>query len=67
METEINIKEILKDKPNGTKLYADAFGKLSLEYVNNNGISTKTKIGTFRNFYNNGKYDKKWRTYFSSF
>lgn len=28
MEKEINIAEILKDKPQGTKLYADAFGDL---------------------------------------
>ena len=43
METEINIKEILKDKPNGTKLYADAFGELSLEHIKDNeddGIKT---------------------------
>ena len=28
METKINIAAILKDKPQGTKLYADAFGDL---------------------------------------
>ena len=36
METEINIAEILKDKPKGTKLYADAFGELNLERVRYN-------------------------------
>lgn len=58
MEKEINIAEILKDKPKGTKLYADAFGELSLGCINNIGISTITKAGSFRNFYNNGKYSK---------
>lgn len=28
MKKELNIANILKDKPTGTKLYADAFGKL---------------------------------------
>lgn len=58
MEKEINIAEILKDKPKGTKLYADAFGELSLGCINNIGISTITKAGSFRNFYNNGIYSK---------
>ena len=30
MEENINIADILKDKPKGTKLYADAFGELSM-------------------------------------
>lgn len=58
MEKELNIAKILKDKQKGTKLYADAFGELSLECVNNIGISTITKAGSFRNFYNNGKYSE---------
>lgn len=33
METEINIVEILKDKPQGTKLYSSACGKCKLEEV----------------------------------
>lgn len=33
METEINIVEILKDKPQGTKLYSSACGKCRLEEV----------------------------------
>lgn len=40
METKINIAEILKDKPQGTKLYADAFGELSIV-----DIYTKDEIG----------------------
>lgn len=66
MEEEINIAEILKDKPSGTKLYADAFGELSLERVNkvvrvNEVVSifAKTKISTSFSFYSNGKYIKE--------
>lgn len=33
MEENINIAEILKNKPKGTKLYADAFGELSIEDI----------------------------------
>lgn len=40
MEAKINIAEILKDKPQGTKLYADAFGELSIV-----DIYTKDEIG----------------------
>lgn len=61
METEINIAEILKDKPNGTKLYADAFGELSFDGVVSNKdeiIFTKNKINTSWCFYNDGKYSK---------
>ena len=31
MEAKLNIAEILKDKPSGTNLYADAFGELNLK------------------------------------
>ena len=58
MEAKLNIANILKDKQKGTKLYADAFGELSFEYINNNIICTKTKEGMFYPFYNNGKYNK---------
>lgn len=40
MEEKINIAEILKDKPQGTKLYADVFGELSIV-----DIYTKDEIG----------------------
>ena len=47
MEKEINIAEILKDKPQGTKLYADAFGELSIEEIY---IGDKDELGiTFLN------------------
>ena len=61
MEKEINVAEILKDKPKGTKLYADAFGELSLKFVNlsrDNGIYVKTKTFNCCSFYSDGKYTK---------
>lgn len=61
MEEKINIAEILKDKPKGTKLYADAFGELSLERVKVNEediIHTRNKISTLYLFYNDGKFSK---------
>lgn len=59
METELNIANILKDKPSGTKLYA--FGELSLECVKVNEediIHTRNKISTLYLFYNDGKFSK---------
>lgn len=61
METKINIAEILKDKPKGTKLYADAFGELSFDGVGSNKdeiIFTKTEVNTSWCFYNDGKFSK---------
>lgn len=59
MEAKLNIAEILKDKPKGTKLYADAFGELKLVKVDKvDTIYTRTKEGMFYSFYNDGKYDK---------
>lgn len=61
MEAELNIANILKDKPNGTKLYADAFGELKLERVKVNEediIYTRSKIFTLYPFYSDGKYSK---------
>ena len=61
METKLNIAEILKDKPSGTKLYANAFGELSLERVKVNEediIHTRNKISTLYLFYNDGKFSK---------
>lgn len=62
MEAELNIVNILKDKPNGTKLYADAFGELSLECVDlskDNSIYVKTKTFNCCSFYSDGKYIKE--------
>lgn len=62
MEQNINIAEILKDKPNGTKLYADAFGELSIEDIyaggkDELGITLSSKDGDELLFYNDGKYN----------
>lgn len=62
MERNFNIAEILKDKPKGTKLYADAFGELSIEEIcteDDNGITLSDNGGTDWLFYNDGKYS--WR------
>lgn len=59
MERNFNIAEILKDKPKGTKLYADAFGELSIEEIcteDDNGITLSDNGGTDWLFYNDGKY-----------
>mgnify|MGYP006920139677 CR=1 FL=1 len=59
MERNFNIAEILKDKPKGTKLYADAFGELSIEEIcteDNHGITLSDNCGTDWLFYNDGKY-----------
>lgn len=61
MEKEINIAEILKDKPQGTKLYADAFGELEYCGISNDKdprIFVESKECTSYSFYNNGKYNK---------
>lgn len=61
MEEKLNIANILKDKPKGTKLYADAFGELSLERVTVNEediVYTRSKIFTLHSFYSDGKYSK---------
>lgn len=62
MEENINIAEILKDKPNGTKLYADAFGELSIEDIyaegkDELGITLSSKDGDELLFYNDWKYN----------
>ena len=38
METKLNIAEILKDKPQGTKLYSSACGKCELKQVDDNSF-----------------------------
>ena len=61
METKINIAEILKDKPKGTKLYADAFGELRIEDIcteDELGITLSNKDDDELLFYNDGKYNR---------
>lgn len=60
MKTKLNIAEILNDKPKGTKLYADAFGELSIEDIfaeDELGINLSTNDGDDLYFYNDGKYN----------
>lgn len=60
MEEKINIAEILKDKPQGTKLYADAFGELSIEEIcteDELGIILLSSVEDRLLFYNDGKYN----------
>lgn len=64
MEARINVAAILKDKPQGTKLYADAFGELSIEkiYIGDKedkdelGITLLSSVGDELIFYNDGRY-----------
>lgn len=60
MEEKINIAEILKNKPQGTKLYADAFGELSIEEIcteDELGIILLSSVEDRLLFYNDGKYN----------
>ena len=62
MEENINIAEILKNKPKSTKLYADAFGELSIDDIyaegkDELGITLSSKDGDELLFYNDGKYN----------
>ena len=55
METNINIAEILKDKPQNTKLYSPLFGDVYLLSIQD-GIITVTHHGGITKFFKNGKY-----------
>lgn len=60
MEEKINVAEILKDKPQGTKLYADAFGELSIEDIcaeDEIGITLLSNVGDKLLFYNDGRFN----------
>lgn len=55
METKLNIAEILKNKPVGTKLYSPLFGDVYLFYVKN-GIINVQHHGGITKFFDNGRY-----------
>lgn len=60
MDNDINIAEILKDCPNGTKLYSPLFGNVQLISVEVNklrSISTKDKYLRLRKFTSEGVYE----------
>ena len=57
METKINIAEILKNVPMGTKLYSPLFGNVYLAYIGEMFITVRHH-STTANFYHNGSlYD----------
>lgn len=64
METKINIVEILKDKPQGTKLYSSACGKCKLEKVDDKSFKISFYNSKF-GFMNGGEgyLDKNGKLY----
>lgn len=59
MNNNINIAEILKDYPKGTKLYSPLFGDVTLEEVDSTWAATvkiKYKPNSFTNFFKTGLY-----------
>lgn len=55
METKLNIAEILKDKPVGTKLYSPLFGDMYLSYVKSDIINVEYHGGIIK-FFGDGRY-----------
>lgn len=58
MENKINIAEILKDWPKGTKLYSPIYGKVKLAKINDDGnfpIFVETGMGDSRCFTKEGR------------
>lgn len=55
MGIKLNIAEILKDKPEGTKLYSPLFGDVYLSYVKD-GIINVQHHGGITKFFDNGRY-----------
>lgn len=64
METKINIVEVLKDKPQGTKLYSSACGKCKLEEVDDKSFKISFYNSKF-GFMNGGEgyLDKNGKLY----
>lgn len=54
----MNIAEILKNVPKGTKLYSPAFGEVTFMNANSNFINVKDSIKIERAFYSNGNFYK---------
>lgn len=61
MNNNINIAELLKDCPKGTKLYSTIFGEVELKEVKDNGRSVCIFVTNFYGqeemFYPDGKYN----------
>lgn len=58
METKLNIAEILKYKPECTKLYSPLFGKCTFLSIYNSQIYISHHTDTVSSFYSNGTYFK---------
>ncbi len=58
METKLNIAEILKYKPEGTKLHSPLFGKCTFLNIYNSQIYISHHTDTVSSFYSNGTYFK---------
>lgn len=60
-ENKINIAEILKNKPKGTKLYSPIFGEVAFDEIYTeldvDFIFVKNKVGNIVSFEKDGKYD----------
>lgn len=54
-EKDLNLVEILKDAPKGTKLYSPIFGECELDYIRDNKIYILSDHGS-EHFYTNGNY-----------
>lgn len=55
MEAKLNIAEILKNKPKGTKLYSPLFGDVYLSYVKDGIINVQHHVGITK-FFGDGRY-----------
>lgn len=55
----MNIAEILKDAPEGTKLYSPLFGEVELQSVSDAMIEVKVGVST-STFYKDGRYYKSY-------
>lgn len=54
----MNIAEILKNVPKGTKLYSPAFGEVTFMNANSDFINVKDSVKVKRAFYSNGNFCK---------
>lgn len=54
----MNIVEILKNVPKGTKLYSPAFGEVTFMNANSDFINVKDSVKVKRAFYSNGNFYK---------
>lgn len=54
----MNIAEILKNVPKGTKLYSPAFGEVTFKNVSSDIINVRDSVKIERTFYSNGNFYK---------